>query len=144
MLFKCWASVADGGPTFKQHWINESCLLCGLIQSIDLDCLRWRELLTRIWVKKRRYLYFGARDVEKKMSARLTDFCTKIDRFLFYSQLRMKSPEGFNWFKNRRLYDTWQILIQFVPIHTHYIGHSASHTLIIGLYLIKNNSPFPA
>ena len=22
MLFQCWASVADGGLTLKQHWIN--------------------------------------------------------------------------------------------------------------------------
>ena len=29
MLFKCWASVEDGGPTFKQHWVNASCLLGG-------------------------------------------------------------------------------------------------------------------
>ena len=27
MLFECWASVEDGGPTFKQHWVNASCLL---------------------------------------------------------------------------------------------------------------------
>ena len=27
MLFKCWASVEDGGPTFKQYWVNASCLL---------------------------------------------------------------------------------------------------------------------
>ena len=24
MLFECWASVADAGPTFKQHWLNAS------------------------------------------------------------------------------------------------------------------------
>ena len=22
MLFQCWVSVVDGGPTLKQHWIN--------------------------------------------------------------------------------------------------------------------------
>ena len=27
MLFKFWASVEDGGPAFKQHWENASCLL---------------------------------------------------------------------------------------------------------------------
>ena len=27
MLFQCWASVVDGGPTLKQHWVNASCLL---------------------------------------------------------------------------------------------------------------------
>ena len=27
MLFKFWAIVADGGSTYKQHWINASCLL---------------------------------------------------------------------------------------------------------------------
>ena len=25
MLFQCWSSVADGGPTLKQHWVNVSC-----------------------------------------------------------------------------------------------------------------------
>ena len=32
MLFQCWASVEDGGPTLKQHWANASCLL-GTAQS---------------------------------------------------------------------------------------------------------------
>ena len=27
MLFQCWASVGDGGPTLKQYWVNVSCLL---------------------------------------------------------------------------------------------------------------------
>ena len=27
MLFYCWASVADNGPTLKRHWLNVSCLL---------------------------------------------------------------------------------------------------------------------
>ena len=27
MLFQCWASVEDGGPILKQHWVNASCLL---------------------------------------------------------------------------------------------------------------------
>ena len=26
MLFRCWATVEDGGPTSKQHWHNVSCL----------------------------------------------------------------------------------------------------------------------
>ena len=26
-LAVCWASVADGGPTFSQHWANVSCLI---------------------------------------------------------------------------------------------------------------------
>ena len=25
MLFHCWPSVADAGPTSKQHWFNLSC-----------------------------------------------------------------------------------------------------------------------
>ena len=31
MLFQCWTSVADGGPTSNQHYVNVSCLLdwCG-------------------------------------------------------------------------------------------------------------------
>ena len=27
MLFQCWASVGDGVPTLKQHWVNASCML---------------------------------------------------------------------------------------------------------------------
>ena len=27
MLLQCWASVEDGGPTLKQHWVNAPCLL---------------------------------------------------------------------------------------------------------------------
>ena len=27
MLGECWVSVADGEPTFNQHWVNTSCLL---------------------------------------------------------------------------------------------------------------------
>ena len=29
-LFECWATVVDGGPTFKQHWIVRDDPLCGL------------------------------------------------------------------------------------------------------------------
>ena len=25
--FQCWASVGDGGPTLKQHWVNDPCLI---------------------------------------------------------------------------------------------------------------------
>ena len=27
MLFQCWPSVVDGGPTLKHHWFNVLCLL---------------------------------------------------------------------------------------------------------------------
>ena len=27
MLFQCWATVFDVGPTLKQHWVNAPCLL---------------------------------------------------------------------------------------------------------------------
>ena len=26
MLFQCWPSVVDDGPTLKQHWVNVPCL----------------------------------------------------------------------------------------------------------------------
>ena len=35
MLFQCWASVEDGGPTLKRHWLNAWCLL-GYITAITL------------------------------------------------------------------------------------------------------------
>ena len=28
LMFKCWASVADVGPTLKHHCFNVLCLLC--------------------------------------------------------------------------------------------------------------------
>ena len=34
----CWASVADGGPTLNQRWVNVSCLLgysLGLLSAAD-------------------------------------------------------------------------------------------------------------
>ena len=38
MLFQCWASVEDGGPTLKQHWVNTPCLLVDIpILSDGLD-----------------------------------------------------------------------------------------------------------
>ena len=29
MLFKCWPTVFDAGPTLKQHWVFASCFLRG-------------------------------------------------------------------------------------------------------------------
>ena len=26
MIFQCWASIEDNGPTLKQYWVNASCL----------------------------------------------------------------------------------------------------------------------
>ena len=37
VFFFCWATVADGGPTLKQHWLNVSCLL-----GIPAQCLGLR------------------------------------------------------------------------------------------------------
>ena len=34
MLFQCWTSVEDAGPTLKRHWANSSCLLDKAL----LDC----------------------------------------------------------------------------------------------------------
>ena len=37
MLVLRWASVADGGPTYKQHWVNASCLCLW----IPMQSQRW-------------------------------------------------------------------------------------------------------
>ena len=37
MLFYCWASVVDGGPTLKQCWVIASFLNC-IINSRDVLC----------------------------------------------------------------------------------------------------------
>ena len=39
MLAQCWASVADGGPTLYQHWVDVSCLLGPVVRI-------WHEELT--------------------------------------------------------------------------------------------------
>ena len=36
ILVQCWASVVDVGPTFKQHWVNVSCLLVPLPGVLDV------------------------------------------------------------------------------------------------------------
>ena len=47
MLFYCWASVADNGPTLKQHWLNVSCLLGHNIKIIKHDIFWGFSLQTR-------------------------------------------------------------------------------------------------
>ena len=37
MLFYCWASVADNGPTLKQHWLKVLCLFGHNINIITHD-----------------------------------------------------------------------------------------------------------
>ena len=27
MLFQCWPTISAAGPTLKQHWVNDPCLL---------------------------------------------------------------------------------------------------------------------
>ena len=41
VLFKCWASVVDGGPTLKEHWFNVSCLLDMCIIFWYICVIRW-------------------------------------------------------------------------------------------------------
>ena len=45
MLFQCWASIEDGGPTLKQHWVRVSCVLghqslfkCMCYHVLQLQC----------------------------------------------------------------------------------------------------------
>ena len=35
MLFHCWATGEDGGPTLKQHRVNVSCLLGWTSEALD-------------------------------------------------------------------------------------------------------------
>ena len=42
MLFQCWASVEDGGPTLKQlKWVNVPCLLGLLSQTLAQLLQQW-------------------------------------------------------------------------------------------------------
>ena len=34
VLFQCWATIFDAGPTLKQHWLNAPCLLGCCIQTV--------------------------------------------------------------------------------------------------------------
>ena len=36
MLFQCWPTVFDAGPTLKQHWVNAPCIL-------EIDKWQWRK-----------------------------------------------------------------------------------------------------
>ena len=40
ILFQCWASVEDGGPTLIQHWVNASCLLVSMC-SVEQPFTQW-------------------------------------------------------------------------------------------------------
>ena len=40
MLFQCWSTVFDAGPTSKQHWMNAPCWL-GSRLAIPPDVRRW-------------------------------------------------------------------------------------------------------
>ena len=35
MLFKCWPTVFDIGPTLTQHWVNAPCLLGSSARGAD-------------------------------------------------------------------------------------------------------------
>ena len=37
LLFQCWATVYDGGPALKQHWVNNR-VFCAMITSRVVDC----------------------------------------------------------------------------------------------------------
>ena len=36
MVFQCWSSVENGGPTLKQHWVNASLVHSGYNNSSDI------------------------------------------------------------------------------------------------------------
>ena len=44
MLVLRWASVADGGPAYNQHWVNASCLL-GRIHVVSTLVLKIASIL---------------------------------------------------------------------------------------------------
>ena len=48
MLFQCWSSVEDGGPTLKQHWVNAPCLL-GYSAGIDFKRQNLTSTDVRFW-----------------------------------------------------------------------------------------------
>ena len=72
MLFRCWASVGDGEPTLKQHWINTSCLLgntsitqiitfgftfvADMLFDIQLCCYPWLNYYAILSVSRRAHL----------------------------------------------------------------------------------------
>ena len=52
MLFDCWPTVFDAGPTLKQHWVNDLCLLgicLELVSNVFVAfVIRWGGALWRI------------------------------------------------------------------------------------------------
>ena len=57
MLFQCWASVEDGGPTLKQHWVNAPCLLgyCSVKSKGSICLLLFKHHITVRTRKVNRY-----------------------------------------------------------------------------------------
>ena len=47
MLFQCWSTVFDAGPTLKQHWVNVPRLL-GAVMGVAVDGVRLPHLLPEI------------------------------------------------------------------------------------------------
>ena len=42
MMFQCWPTVLDAGPTLKQHWVNASCLLAIATRNIsNVKVTKW-------------------------------------------------------------------------------------------------------
>ena len=48
MLIKCWANFADGGPTFKQHWVTVSWLsVSAAVSHCEAQCPLATNLITK-------------------------------------------------------------------------------------------------
>ena len=59
MLFQCWASVEDGGPTLKQHRVNAPCLLGhDMVTSYSLNPLSPLDALKNIFTSLKTDLIF--------------------------------------------------------------------------------------
>ena len=48
MLFQCWPTICDAGPTLKQHWVNDACLLGISYHLLFLNLLVFSVFISKI------------------------------------------------------------------------------------------------
>ena len=70
MLFYCWPSVVDAGPTIKQHWFNASCFL------EMLQTRYWANVSNISPVTRQRLRYPNWRIVDKRCRMAVSDGCS--------------------------------------------------------------------
>ena len=76
MLFECWSTVCDIGPTFKQLWVNGSCLLGFVSKVFEVTYNVCYNYILELFEMTYNYtLYEKLIIIRKTMCERSTIFC---------------------------------------------------------------------